>query len=122
MILWGSWTVTLPDEEYVWEPDDVTIGEQLMIEGELGDLSYNDWPKAIDDRRPVACQVLIWYLRHKAGKQQERFAVDFPIRRLELMQIGTEDEPDPEAPAASEAASSGTAPKGSTSRRGTSTD
>lgn len=101
MKLYGRWKVTLPDEEYVWEPDEVTFSEQLLIENEA-DCSYDDWIlEGVSESRAVPCQILVWFLRRKAGQQQERFAVDFPIRKLTLEKL---DEPValPESQAGSE--------------------
>lgn len=101
MKLYGRWKVTLPDEEFVWEPDEVTFSEQLMIENEA-DCSYDEWIlDGVSPSRAVPCQILVWFLRYKAGQQQERYAVEFPIRKLTLEKI---DEPValPESPAGSE--------------------
>jgi hypothetical protein len=86
--LYGRWKVTLPGEEYVWEPDDTTVNEELLLEGEHG-MTFEEWVEAVDERRAVPCQVLIWYLRRKADPtyQVERMAVDFPIRRLATEEI-----------------------------------
>ena len=99
--LYGRWAVELPGEkDLIWEPDETTLAESLMIESELGGMAFDDWVAAIDERRPVACQVLVWFLRRKGGEQVDRLSVNFPIRRLELTKV-EEDEPDPEASAGS---------------------
>lgn len=95
----GRWEVTLPGESYVWEPDEVTVAECLMLETESG-LTFPQWILAIDDERAEACQILVWFLRHKAGRQEDRFAVDFPLRKLEIREIGEEGD-DPEGSAGS---------------------
>jgi hypothetical protein len=101
--LYGSWKVALPGETYVWEPDDTTVGEELLIESELGDefVNFDQWVLDIDARKANPCQVLIWLLRRKAGRQEERFAVQFPIRRLDITEIA-EPEPLPPSLAGSE--------------------
>jgi hypothetical protein len=87
--LFGRWKVTLLDEEFIWAIDDTTVSDQLLLENELDGQPFEDWLAAVDQRKAVACQVLIWYLRRKKDPtyQQERFAVDFPIRRLVTAEI-----------------------------------
>lgn len=106
--LYGRWNVTLPDEKYVFEPDEITVADMLLLKSELGDRTFDQWLNGIDQREPVECQVLIWYLRRKDGRQEDRMAVDFPLRRLVLEPIpDVDDTPDdelPEAPAGSEPA------------------
>jgi hypothetical protein len=108
LILFGRYKVTLPPEEWLWEPDEVSFSDMLLIENETGG-SYNQWiQKGIAEERAEACQVLIWFLRRKNDPtyQQERYAVDPPnIRRLSIVAI-VEVDADPEAPAVSEAATS----------------
>lgn len=133
MRAFGRWQVTLPGEEYVWEPDEVTLGECRTIEAEAG-CTYMQWITRIGDAdraNPLAatadqvsdaCQVLIWFLRLKAGQQQERAAVDFPIRKLEIRQLTDDGEDDdPEASAGSEPATSPTSPESSVSDPGNGT-
>jgi len=105
MRLYGRWRVALPDEEWTWEPDEVTLGECLMIEGEHGG-SFDDWVRQVGDGRAEACQVLVWFLRRKAGQQVDRASVDFPIRKLTITYVEPESdgESDPEAGAPSEGA------------------
>lgn len=104
MKAFGRWQVTLPDESYVWEPDEVLLGECLMIEREAG-TSYDQWISDVASNRAVACQVLVWFLRRKAGKpQEERIGVEFPIRKLDITEIVEEAGEDPEASAGSEPA------------------
>lgn len=101
MKLYGRWKAAIPGEEYVWEPDEVTLSEQLLVENEAG-TSYDDWIEdGVANSRAEACQILIWFLRRKAGQQQERFSVEFAIRKLTLTKI---EEPValPEAEAVSE--------------------
>jgi len=108
LILFGRYKVTLPPEEWLWEPDEVSFSDMLLLENETGG-SYNQWiQKGIAEERAEACQVLIWFLRRKNDPtyQQERYAVDPPnIRRLSIVAI-VEVDADPEAPAVSEAATS----------------
>lgn len=120
MRLYGEWKVTLPGEEYVWAPDDTTLAETLMLENETGE-TFDDWVTGIDARRAVPCQVLIWFLRYKAGKQEDRMTVDFPIRRLNLVHIVEEVEDDPEASAGSEPATSQPSPASTESDPGNGT-
>lgn len=109
--LYGRWQVTLPDgESYVWEPDETTVGEQLMLEAELGGLSFEQWVADIDSRKGLACQVLVWFLRRKAGKQQDRTAVNFPIRRLDLEPITDDAEGDVSGEASADSASATSSP------------
>lgn len=88
MILYGRWKVTLPGEEYVWEPDETTVAEEFLLESEHGG-TFDEWMTGIDDRKAAACQILVWFLRRKAGRQEDRLAVDFPIRRLVTEPIDT---------------------------------
>lgn len=118
MRLYGQWSVRLPGEEYVWSPDDTTLGENLMIETETGG-TFDEWVKAIDERRAVACQVLVWFLRRQAGRQEDRMAVDFPIRRLDVEKLG---DADPEASAGSEPATPPDSPPSTESDPGNGTD
>lgn len=94
--LFGRWTVKLPGEEYVFEPDEITVAEEYRLESELGGLSFDQWLTEVDERRASACQTLIWFLRYKAGRVEDRSQVNFPIRRLVLESI---EEPDPNSPA-----------------------
>ena len=103
MRTYGRYNVTLPDEKYVWEPDEISVGEQLMIENETGG-SYHEWIRAIVEERAVAIQTLIWYLRRMSGRQEDRMGTEFPIRKLEIERIEDEVDPDPEADAGSEPA------------------
>lgn len=93
--LYGEWKVALPDESWDWFPDDMTVGESNLIETEL-DMSFDDWVDAIDARRAMACQVLVWFLKLKAGQNEERTSINFPIRRLELKRIPKEPSSTPE--------------------------
>ena len=97
--------VTIPGEEYLWDPDDMMLSEQRLIESELPKDSFSQFLDGIDERRADECQVLVWFLRRKAGNQMDRHAVDFPIRRLTI-EVLPEAIPDPEAPAGSEPATS----------------
>lgn len=104
-ILYGSWAVTLPDEKYQFDPDDITNNEWRGLQQELGGMSFADWLTGIDDRDPKPCDVLIWFLRRKAGlPPQDLLAIDYPIRRLILEPLEVDD--DPEAPAGSGPATS----------------
>jgi len=112
----GKWDVDLPGEHYLWEPDEVSVGECLMLENESGQ-GYERWIADVGDGRAVACQILVWFLRRKAGRQEDRLAIDFPLRKLEItafIEDGVDD--DPEASAGSEpatASSSSTATESS---------
>jgi hypothetical protein len=87
--LYGAWRVTLPDESYLFEPDEMLGSEWSLIETELG-MSFEQWVSEINEARFVACQGLVWFLRRKAGRLEDRMAVDFKIRQLVLAR-----EPDP---------------------------
>ena len=117
MRLYGRWKVSLPGEEYVWEPDETTVSEELMLEGEHG-LSFDEWVEAVDERKAIPCQVLVWFLRRKAGRQEDRMSVDFPIRRLATEQL--DEDADPEAPAVSETATEPSSPASTESVPGSS--
>lgn len=109
MKAYGRWNVVLPGESYVWEPDEVTLGECLMIENEAEQI-YDAWIRDVGDGRSVACQILIWFLRRKAGRQEDRIAVEFPIRKLDITEIVEAVADDPEASAGSEPATEPTSP------------
>jgi hypothetical protein len=121
--LYGRWKVTLPPEEWVWEPDEITFDDQLLIENEA-DASYDEWiMTGIRDSRAEACQILIWFLRRKAGQQEDRFAVrPTNIRHLDLEKLDDEVDADPEADAASEAATSSPSTTGTESNPGNGVD
>ena len=112
MKAYGRWDVTLPGERYTWEPDEVTVGECLMLEAEA-ESSYDQWIRDVGNNRAVACQILVWFLRRKEGRQEDRAAVDFPIRKLEITELV--GDADPEASAGSEPATSSPSSTGSES-------
>lgn len=99
MKLYNRWRIVLPDEEYEFAPDDMTMSECLGVERELAGTewtTFDEWlTVGINEAHPVACQVLIWYLRMKAGQPCERRDVDFPLRRLKL--IAVPDDPKDES-------------------------
>lgn len=95
MRLYGTWIVSLPDEKYTWEPDEMLGSEWESVENEWGGGSFEEWVTGIDERRFRACQVLIWFLRSQNGLTVERDKIDFKIRQLKLEQI-----PNPEDEAA----------------------
>lgn len=104
----GEFKVELPEESWTWCPDDMTLGEWNMIEVELGgDVDFDAWTEGIDARRAMACQVLVWFLRLKAGRNEERSSVNFPIRRLTVMRLPKEPDSTPEI---SDASTSGPSP------------
>lgn len=86
---YGTWKVSLPGEEYTFEPDQILGSECLAIENEAG-VSFEEWLIEIDKVKAIACQVLVWFLRQKAGIQEVRRDVDFKIRQLRLVRV-----PDP---------------------------
>lgn len=122
MKLYGEWRVDLPGgESYIWRPDDTTLGEALMLETETG-TSFDEWVQGIDARAAVPCQVLVWFLRRKDGRQEDRMSVDFPIRRLDLTHLEDEVDADPEASAGSEPATQGPSPASTESVPGNGND
>lgn len=84
---YGTWKVDLPDESYTWEPDDMLFSECNLVLTELAGRTFDEWIQGIDDRDPTACQVLVWFLRLKAGKPEDRMGLDFPLRQLDLVQV-----------------------------------
>lgn len=91
---YGVWKVTLPAddgsvEEYLFELDELTGAECLAIEQELADteweVSFDRWVFGVSRARWVPCQVLIWFLRTKAGQSGERLDVNFALRKLEIV-------------------------------------
>jgi hypothetical protein len=95
--------VTLPGEEYVWDWSEILLSEQRAIETELPGMTWDQFILGIEQQRSDPCQVLIWFLRRKAGQNIARVDVDFPIRKLAIEVL---PDADPEAPAGSEPASS----------------
>ena len=92
-LLTGDLKVTLPGEEYIWQPDEMTLGEMSMcLDQELGGMTFADWMRGIINNQPIPCQVLVWYLRLKAGRQEDRTSVNFPIRKLDV-DLVPKDEP-----------------------------
>lgn len=81
--LYGEWKVTLFDESWDFKPDDMRISELVVLEREFGG-SIDDLVAGVDDRAPIACQVLIWFLR---GRNVDRLTIDFPPRRLTLKNV-----------------------------------
>lgn len=83
----GAWRVTLGDEEYLFEPDEMTGTECYAVEQELEGTEFvvfDDWITGIDQGRWLACQALLWFLRYKAGQPSERIDIDFPLRKLQV--------------------------------------
>lgn len=95
VVEYGRWKVTLPGEEYVFEPDEMLASEWGMVETELG-MPFRDWLNAIDRREFTATQGLVWFLRYKAGRQMHRSEVDFKIRQVTLTQLPKDPEADTE--------------------------
>lgn len=119
----GKWKVTLPDEEYEFSPDDLPLSDWLMIGAELR--ASGEWvsPRKflydVDDKQMGPCQVLVWFLRRKDGRNEDRFTVDFPLLSLEMTPVDDEgEEDDPEAPAGSGPATSQPSPPTTESSRG----
>jgi hypothetical protein len=54
--------VTLGAESWDFQPLDLSIGQMTRIEAETG-VGLMDWLNAIDERRALPLQVLIWHLR-----------------------------------------------------------
>lgn len=89
----GSWNVKYLEEEYHWEPLEMSLGElRQCLDVELGGVTFADWFRGLVARRPDACQVLIWFLRLKAGRPEERAGINIQILKLELDQV-PKDEP-----------------------------
>jgi hypothetical protein len=90
---YGTWQVShpgdddTPAESWLWEPDDTSLSDCMLIETETGGLTFAEWLNGIDpERRPMNCQVLVWYLRRKAGQLMDRTSVVFPIRKLDVVE------------------------------------
>lgn len=101
--------VRLPDEEYLFDTDDMLGSEWGAIEEETG-LTYDEWTVAIDQRKWVPCQVLIWFLRQKNGRPEVRREVDFKIRQLDVERV-----PDPKGPGSTRSRRSTGKPSGTAS-------
>lgn len=93
---YGVFQVTLPGEEYVFEPDEMMASEWGMVETELG-MSFDDWLDAFDRRDFTATQGLVWFLRYKAGQQMHRSEVDFKIRQVDVTRLPKDPEADTES-------------------------
>lgn len=83
---YGVWKVTLPDQEFTWEPDEATVSDCYEIARESGQ-AYEDWINSIDQRDPLACQVLIWFLLRQKGEQLDRAGIDFKLRQLDTERV-----------------------------------
>lgn len=103
---YGTWEVShpgdteTPAESYVWEPDETSLSDCMLIETETGGLTFQEWVQGVDpERRPMNCQVLIWYLRRINGQLMDRTSVIFPIRKLDVVEVPKDspstDGPDP---------------------------
>ena len=99
--------VSWPGESYVYEPDEITMAELKMLEAEWPEgWSFRDWTVQIDRKNGNALQILVWFLRFKAGRVQPRIEVD-DVKPFQIDITRLEDGgDDPEAPAASDAATS----------------
>ena len=99
--------VSWPGEEYIFEPGEITMAELTMIEQEWpAGWAWRDWMIAIDKKNSNARQILVWFLRFKAGRVQPRIEVDDvkPLQ-IDIDAIPPEDGgDDPEAQAPSGAA------------------
>jgi hypothetical protein len=83
---YGAWKVTLPGETFTWEIDEMMLSEWAECAAKFGG-TFEDWVAAVDDRDARACQVLIWFLRHKKGIDVALEDVDFKIRQLVTEQV-----------------------------------
>jgi hypothetical protein len=118
--LLGEWKLTLPSgESLLWQPDDMLGSELLMVEQELQNTKWAETARwAGDDlmaamlagvkaARHEPCQVLVWFLRRKAGQQLERISVNEQWRRMRVEEVeAPEDEaatPPPETSTSSPA-------------------
>ena len=98
MRLYGEWKVTIPGEEFTFQPDEMTGPDCYMVEQELEGTpweAFDAWILGISEDRWVPCQTLIWFLRTKAGQQVDRRSVDFPLRKMQMTKV-PKDEPDTE--------------------------
>lgn len=89
MRLYGAWKVTLDDEEWLWEPDEMDGPECYAIELELAGTpweTFTDWVTGVGTGKWVPCQTLVWFLRTKAGQPSERREITFKLRQLEIVQ------------------------------------
>lgn len=102
-----AYKVTLPDEEFLFEPDEMQGSEWGAVEAETGS-TFEEWTDGIDKRLWVPCQTLVWFLRTKAGAPCERREVDFKIRQLKIARV-----PDPKDQAATRRSAPGTGSRSS---------
>lgn len=120
MRLYGPWKVTLPGEEYLWEPDEMDGPECYAVEQELVGTpweTFEAWAGGVGSGLWVPCQTLVWFLRHKAGQPSERRDVTFKLRQLDVIQAPKAEEGDEpsETDGSPPSPDSGSAPVTSTS-------
>lgn len=91
MRLYGAWSVTLPGEEYTWEPDLMTGPDCYGVEQQLVGTpweAFDDWVQdGIAKAKWVPCQTLIWFLRYKNGQPSDRIDIVFPLRQLKITEL-----------------------------------
>jgi hypothetical protein len=86
-------TVTVGAESYVFDRDALTLTDLYQIKSASG-LDLNPFLEGIGEGNPVSLQTLVWFLRHKAGIQCDRTAVEFTIGEFDMAPVV---EPDPTA-------------------------
>lgn len=93
MKIYGRIKVTLQDEEYTFDPDNLMGSVWSQIETDTG-LTHVEFMRGLDRRNFRACQWLIWYLRREAGQQEDLLAVNFPLLQFRMEAIPDEGEAD----------------------------
>lgn len=99
MKVYGKWTVTLPGESYIYDPDNMLGSVWAQMENDLG-ITYQEFNRGLAGVNKTfrPCQWLIWYLRRQAGRDEDLLAVDFPLIQMQLEEIEEGEAPAADTP------------------------
>lgn len=75
--------VTVGEESYVFDRDALTLTDVYAIKSASG-LNLNPFLNGLGDGDPAALQTLVWFLRHKDGKQGDRLQIDFKLGDFDM--------------------------------------
>lgn len=84
--------VTVGTETYIFDRNALELTDLYAIKSASG-LDANPFLQGILTGDPVALQTLVWFLRHKAGIQGDRLAINFKMGDFDIAAV--EDEADP---------------------------
>ena len=114
--------ITLGDERYEFDDTGLTLTDAFMIKSASG-LDLVPFQDGLNTMSPLALQVLIWFLRQKAGRPEDIRSIDFVISTLSVTEAPTVELPDPTEAASEidETATSDSSPTSATYVQPTST-